>query len=266
MSPALATATLTFGGTATTLLRFGRFTVLTDPNFLHRGQWAYLGKGLASRRLTQPALRPSDLPPLDAVVLSHLHGDHFDRVARRDLTRSAPLLTTPSAARRLARYHFATTGLATGDVRTLRSGKEELTIEAVPAIHARGFLRRLLPEVMGTVYTHSVRGERQTQVYVTGDTLTGDHVDVVAHAFPHLDSVVAHLGGTRILGRTVTMDDVQGADLVRRVGVPLVVPVHHDDYGVFRSPLEDFLARAPELPGVALRPVARGGTVDLRVG
>lgn len=46
---------LTFGGTATTLLRLGAFTVLTDPNFLHRGQRAYLGKGLWSRRLTEPA-------------------------------------------------------------------------------------------------------------------------------------------------------------------------------------------------------------------
>lgn len=37
--------TLTFIGTATTLLRVGSFTVLTDPNFLHKGQRAYLGKG-----------------------------------------------------------------------------------------------------------------------------------------------------------------------------------------------------------------------------
>ena len=49
-------AELTFIGTATTLLRLGPFTVLTDPNFLHRGQWAYLGKGLVSRRVTEPAL------------------------------------------------------------------------------------------------------------------------------------------------------------------------------------------------------------------
>ena len=76
---------LTFVGTATTMLRLGSFTVLTDPNFLHRGQRAYLGKGLWSRRLTEPALQPDGLPPLDLVLLSHLHGDHFDRVARRGL-------------------------------------------------------------------------------------------------------------------------------------------------------------------------------------
>ena len=95
-----STATLTFVGTATTLLRLGEFTVLTDPNFLHRGQRAYLGKGLWSRRLTEPAMQPGDLPALDAVVLSHLHGDHFDRIARQELARAQPVLTTPAAARR----------------------------------------------------------------------------------------------------------------------------------------------------------------------
>jgi ribonuclease BN (tRNA processing enzyme) len=68
---------LTFVGTATTVIELGSFTVLTDPNFLRRGQRAYLGKGLWSRRLTDPALEPEELPALDAVVLSHLHGDHF---------------------------------------------------------------------------------------------------------------------------------------------------------------------------------------------
>jgi L-ascorbate metabolism protein UlaG (beta-lactamase superfamily) len=92
------TCTLTFVGTATTLLRLGPFTVLTDPNFLHRGQWSYFGQGLFSRRRTEPALQPADLPPLTAVVLSHLHGDHFDRVARRELAREVPILTTPHAS------------------------------------------------------------------------------------------------------------------------------------------------------------------------
>lgn len=42
---------ITFVGNATTLLSFGEITVLTDPNFLHRNQHAYLGYGLISRRL-----------------------------------------------------------------------------------------------------------------------------------------------------------------------------------------------------------------------
>jgi L-ascorbate metabolism protein UlaG (beta-lactamase superfamily) len=81
---------ITFVGNATTIIRLGSFTLLTDPNFLHRGRRAYLGKGLWSRRLQDPALTVAQLPPLDAVVLSHLHGDHFDRIARRERRRAPP--------------------------------------------------------------------------------------------------------------------------------------------------------------------------------
>jgi len=93
------------------IVRLGSFTVLTDPNFLHRGQRAYLGRGLWSRRLTEPAMQPADLPTLNAVVLSHLHGDHFDRIARRQLDRTVPLVTTEHAASRLRRYGFTSHGL-----------------------------------------------------------------------------------------------------------------------------------------------------------
>ena len=42
------TGSLRLIGTATTLLSYGGITILTDPNFLHRGQKAYLGKGMWS--------------------------------------------------------------------------------------------------------------------------------------------------------------------------------------------------------------------------
>jgi L-ascorbate metabolism protein UlaG (beta-lactamase superfamily) len=77
------TGSLTWLGTATVLLRWGGLTLLTDPDLLHRGQHAHLGKGLVSRRPTEPALQVDQLPPLDGVVLSHLHGDHFDRGGTR---------------------------------------------------------------------------------------------------------------------------------------------------------------------------------------
>lgn len=57
-----------FIGNATVLLRYRELTLLTDPNFLHRGQRAYLGYGLVSRRLTEPALHIRQLPDLSPVA------------------------------------------------------------------------------------------------------------------------------------------------------------------------------------------------------
>ena len=204
---------VTFIGNATTLLRLGGFTVLTDPNFLHRGQRAYLGKGLWSKRLTEPALQPADLPSLDAVVLSHLHGDHFDRIARQELARDQAVLTTPAAARRLVRWGFNAHGLGTWASGALHAGNETLTVESLPGVHARGLMGALLPPVMGSLLQHSVAGEVRRRVYLSGDTLMGRHVDEIVRRHPDIDLLVVHLGGTRVLFHTVSMD-------ARRCGVP----------------------------------------------
>jgi len=258
------TDSLTFIGTATTLIRLGEFTVLTDPNFLHRGQRAYLGKGLWSRRLTEPALGIDHVPPGNAVVLSHLHGDHFDRVARAHLRRDAPVLTTPHAAPRLARWGFRAEGLETWQSASLGDAGEILHVTALPAVHARGVMSRLLPPVMGSLLELERDGRIVRTVYVSGDTLTGDHLDAIADRFQRIDHAVVHLGGTRVLFHTVTMDALQGLDCLHRVRPRHVVPVHHDDYGVFRSPLSAFLQQT-ELAGMRglVTPVARGQTIEL---
>src|SRR3954469_23858726 len=136
-----STWTYTWIGNATTVLRLGAFTLLTDPNFIRRGQRAYLGKGLWSRRLKDPAFGVEELPPLDVVVLSHLHGDHFDRVARRGLPRDVPVLTTPPAARRLSRWGFPAQPLRTWQRTSLERDGERLDIEALPGVHGYGVMK-----------------------------------------------------------------------------------------------------------------------------
>lgn len=41
--PDYASGSLFFIGTATVLLRYAGFTILTDPNFLHQGDHVHLG-------------------------------------------------------------------------------------------------------------------------------------------------------------------------------------------------------------------------------
>jgi L-ascorbate metabolism protein UlaG (beta-lactamase superfamily) len=70
-----------FLGTATTILGYAGFTILTDPNFLHAGGHVHIGYGMTAERLTNPAIDIENLPPIDFCILSHYHGDHFDQVA-----------------------------------------------------------------------------------------------------------------------------------------------------------------------------------------
>jgi L-ascorbate metabolism protein UlaG (beta-lactamase superfamily) len=255
---------LEFIGTATTVLRLGPFTLLTDPNFLHRGQRAYLGKGLWSRRLSEPSSQPEDLPRLDAVVLSHLHGDHFDRVARRKLSRDQPVLTTPQAASRLQKWGFTTEGLRTWESAMLSEDDWTLTVEALPAVHARGVMGALLPPVMGSMLELARGGETTRRVYVSGDTLTGEHISVISERHPEIDVAVVHLGGTRVLLHTVTMDTAQGVDFLRRAAPRRAVGVHYDDYRVFRDPCSTLGEHARESGFAGKVTLAeRGRTISL---
>ncbi|MFD7703610.1 MBL fold metallo-hydrolase [Streptomyces caelestis] len=248
--PPEGTAEVLFIGNATLLIRYGELTLLTDPNFLHRGQFAHLGYGLVSRRLTEPALDVADLPheDLDAVVLSHLHGDHFDRVARRGLDRGLPFVTTPHAARLLKGLHGFrhATGLRTWQSRTLRHGDSSVRVTSLPGRHAPGPLRALLPPVMGSLLEFGDRsGEIRLVLYLSGDTLMYDGLREIAARHPDIHLAVLHLGGTTLPGGlVVTMDAGQGADLLDLLRPRRALPVHHSDYTVFRSPLEDFLAEA----------------------
>ena len=260
---------LFFVGNATALITLGPFTVLTDPNFLHQGQRAYLGNGLTSKRLTEPALDVRDLPALDAVVLSHLHGDHWDRVTSRHLDKATPILTTPHAARRLqARSRFRrAVGLGTWESDTLVKDGRTLKVTALPGRHAPGLVQRLIPPVMGSLLElgDALSDAVVCRLYITGDTLMYDGVHEIARRHPDIDTCAIHLGGTTLPGGLmVTMDGKQGADLVELVRPKQVVPVHYDDYTVFKSPLADF-TREMEARGLAdlVSYVGRGGTVGL---
>jgi L-ascorbate metabolism protein UlaG (beta-lactamase superfamily) len=238
---------LTFVGTATVLVRVAGFSFLTDPNFLHQGQHAKLGHGLRSRRLTEPALTIAELPALDFVLLSHHHGDHFDDVAAAELPRDIPIVTESHAARKLRRQGFRRPiELQTWQSQRFAKGAATLTITALPAKHAPQPVRQLLPPVMGSLIELAWDDTTLLRIYVTGDTLLHDGIGEIARRFPDIDLCVLHLGGTRIAGLLVTMDDRQGVEALRIIQPRAAVPVHYDDYTVFKSPLEDFRARVDE--------------------
>ena len=70
---------VTFIGHSSFFLQIGGKNVLVDPNF---ARWIFVLK-----RLRRPGLRLRDLPPIDAVLVSHAHFDHLHRPSLRAIAR-----------------------------------------------------------------------------------------------------------------------------------------------------------------------------------
>ena len=231
-----------FVGTATVLLRYAGFTILTDPNFLHKHEQIYIGYGMHTTRLTDPAMNIEDLPPLDLVILSHLHEDHFDRLVAEKLDKKVPIVTTGEAARGLAKKGFeGLRVLETWQSLSVTKGEATLRITSMPGKHAPGLLAKAMPPVMGSIleFQNSL-GRTTFRMYITGDTLIHEQLKEIPQRFPTIDLALLHLGGTKVMGLMLTMDAKQGVEAIKIINPQTAVPVHYNDYEVFKSPLEDF--------------------------
>jgi L-ascorbate metabolism protein UlaG (beta-lactamase superfamily) len=233
-----------FVGTATLLIRCGDFTILTDPNFIHRHEQVAIGYGMHATRLTDPALEIDQLPLLDLVLLSHFHGDHFDQIAERELDKDLKIVTTKEASDELRQRGFnnlhSLDTWASVDFGKGAKGATGLKITAMPGRHGPPLSELVLPQTMGSMLEfHSPQGH--AAVYITGDTLVFDAIKEIPQRYPRVDLALLHLGGRRVLGILVTMDAEQGIEMMHIIEPTQAIPIHYDDYDLFKSPLADFV-------------------------
>jgi L-ascorbate metabolism protein UlaG (beta-lactamase superfamily) len=265
----LAGGSIFFVGTATVILRYAGFTILTDPNFLHAGDHVHLGYGLTAERLTNPALEIEELPPIDFCVLSHYHGDHFDRIVEERLQKDLPIITTEHAANAVREKGFtAAVALDTWDAVTVEKGDARVRITSMPGKHGPAIVDAFLPPVMGSMLEFQNAAGQKTalRLYITGDTLVHDDLKEIPKRYPEIDLALFHLGGTQIMGILLTMDAEQGVEAIRIINPREVIPIHYNDYEVFKSPLEDF-RKAVEAAGFAdrVRYLSHGETYNFEV-
>jgi L-ascorbate metabolism protein UlaG (beta-lactamase superfamily) len=91
---------VTYIGHATLLIELGERRFLTDPNFDDT-----LGRFLP--RVSDPGIALSDLPALDAILLTHAHADHLSFRSLDQLARDIPLFAPPAIAAWLIRRGYS---------------------------------------------------------------------------------------------------------------------------------------------------------------
>lgn len=238
---------ITHIGGPTVLLEIDGWRLLTDPTLDAPGRRYAFGWGASSRKLAGPAISASDLPPIDAVLLTHdHHGDNLDEVGRALLPSAGAVVTTRSGAERL---RVGARGLAPWETTTLEAtGRGSIQITATPCRHGPP----LSHPVAGDVIGFALRWEAQTDgvLWITGDTVLYDGVLEVASRVD-VDVALLHLGGVRFpvtgpIRYSMTARDA--VELCKRVRPRTAIPVHYEGWSHFqqsREEIEREFARAP---------------------
>lgn len=194
-------------GHATTLIELDGVRLLTDP--LLRRRVGHL------QRLVPVG---DTLPPPDAVLLSHLHGDHLDIPSLRRLGQRVRLLVPRGGGGLLRRQGFL-------QVVELSEGESTdvggLEIGAVAALHD-GRRYPFGKEIAALGYT--VTGSQS--VYFAGDTDFFEGMSELAG----LDAALLPIAGWGARLGPGHLDPVRAADALRLLRPRLAIPIHWGTY------------------------------------
>ncbi|SFK48083.1 L-ascorbate metabolism protein UlaG, beta-lactamase superfamily [Sphingomonas sp. NFR04] len=191
-------ASLTQVRNATLRIDYGGVRFLVDPVLADKD--AYPGfEGTANSQRRNP-LVPLPMPlasiiDVDAVIVTHLHPDHWDEAAKAKLNKARPIFVQNAGdaaqlhASGFADVRILTENTAFRGVRLSRTGGQHGTDAALKA----------LPQILGPVSGFVLRHPSHKTLYVAGDTIWNREVErTIATYAP--DVIVLNAGMATVIG------------------------------------------------------------------
>lgn len=242
---------ITFIGHASFLLQLGGLNFLIDPVFAY---WLVL-----IHRLRRPGVRIQDLPPIDAILLTHAHMDHLNFPSLRKVIRHTtdqvgkpPIVIVPRNLEDLV----SPVGFA--EVRSLDwwqttdFGGIEITM--TPAQHwGARVLRDTFRHYGGYVLRHGSHS-----VYHSGDSgYFSGFKDIGKRFAPHVALLPIGAYSPESF-RRVHMSPEDAVHAFLDLGARNLIPMHYGSFSLSEEPMDEPLRRLFE----AAKKAGAGGAVD----
>jgi len=227
---------LTFIGHSSFFLQLAGKNILVDPNF---ARWIFVLK-----RLRRPGLRMRDLPPIDAVLVTHAHFDHLHRPSLRtiaNLTRrksgKRPIIVVPKNLHDLV-----------GDLGFSRVVEldwwQSLQLGTVEVTHtpSRHWGARVVRDVHRGYGGYVLRSGKHS-VYHAGDTAYFDGFKEIGERL-NPDLALLPIGAYHPASfRNVHTSPEDAIQAFQDLGARWMVPMHYGSFRLSYEPVEEPIQR-----------------------
>ncbi len=226
-------------GHATIVLRIAGMTILTDPVFSAR-----VGVGLGvltagPKRLVAPAVKITELPKIDLILLSHAHFDHLDRPTLARLPKRTPIVTA-------MRTRDLVTDLGYRDVKQL-DWKRALTIDRLR-------IEAIEPKHWGARTFHDI--QRSYNAYLLHDLTTGRKAlyggdTAMTTAFDNRGPVDLAMLGIGAYDPYVAAhsNPEQAWEMFQKIPATFLLPFHHSTFKLSFEPTAEPMERLLKAAG-----------------
>jgi L-ascorbate metabolism protein UlaG (beta-lactamase superfamily) len=226
--------TVAWLGHATVLMNFYGAWILTDPVLMRRIGVRVPGIAtLGLRRLVEPALKIHELPPIDAVLLSHSHFDHTDLPTLARLPKQTRIVVQRGNLDLVKRFKRVDE-LKWGETVEIGGAR----IEAIPTQHWGA--RVLTDRERG--FGGYVIQKRGRAVVFAGDTAETNRFARLREKYPRIELAIMPIGAYNPFVHAHATPE-QAWRMARDMNAERILPIHHSTFRLSREPIDEPIKR-----------------------
>lgn len=222
---------------ATMIIQYGNKKILIDPVFSKKGTKESIECLYNNHKnpLVDMDTSKEDIIQADAVMITHVHSDHFDQEAINFIPKDMLLFCQPEDFEKIESYGFK-------NLKPIENSMnwEGIDISRTSGQHGTGEIGKLMGKVSGFVF----RKDKEESIYITGDTIWCEQVKQALEKYKP-DIVVCYGGAAAFKeGGPITMTAEHIEAVLCTLPKAKVIIVHMEAWNhcqLKRQDLRDYL-------------------------